>query len=206
MKKIILVITLLGSVLQASLAQHSDSTSAKTVKKTSEGVVQIKLSNSAYFLRNTTINDLYKTNVFMMPGIGLEILNKGFGFYFGAEATLGVHARIDSAVSGSTSAKFSQTMFGAGVLQRTSLTPNMSFRSKLGVNHVMTNEEFTSLNHNGVGFDIGVGLEFQTLTAASCFVDLHYQYSRAKEAGLLGGFRLEVGLKFGKPPERTKVN
>lgn len=203
MKKIILMITLLGSVLSVSLAQKSDSTLVKEIEKSS-GVAQFKLSGSAYFLKNAAINDLYKTNAFHLLSLGLEVLGKGGGVYIDVGG-MRARANIDTTALGGNKidAEFRQIMFGVGVLQRAHVGSGVALRGKLGINYLLTSEDFTLLSYSGPGFDMALGLEFQTTDTSFFFVDLHYQHNRSQDVGSLGGFRIELGLKFGSSPEKT---
>lgn len=193
------------SICLASSAQAQQDTTS--LKSPSIGFTShFKFGAGVLFLRNSTINDLHRTNAFLMPSVGLEIVGLNLGFYLDVGSTFTVNSAIDTTVykikttglnpSGNKDTQFRQTLFSLGMLHRNQVAPNIWLRGKLGASWTSTKEEYFQIENESLGLDTSLGFEMHTTRFIAYYVDLHYQHIRSKDLGLLGGFKIVLGIKF----------
>ena len=194
MKRALLTILLLGSILLKVQAQKdTSSTTPKAQIKT-----QFKLSGSTLFLKNERLNRLLHTNTFFVPSIGVEIWDAKVGGYFEMS-----FFQVKNEGRGIDKDKnfidsiLMQFQLKAGVLQRIHISSDTYLRGKAGLSFITTNDDMLRKNDEGIALDFGIGLEFRASYGTGFFIDLGYLYRRSKTLGMLGGFRLEFGVKFG---------
>ncbi|OJJ19389.1 hypothetical protein BKI52_21505 [marine bacterium AO1-C] len=193
MKNTILFLVTFSCLSNFALAQQD---SLKTQQ--SNTFVQFKVGGGLYFLNNTQITEVYRTNSFFIPTIGLELIGKNIGFYLDVASTLTANVNVDTVGAFRNPFNFRQTHINAGLLNRAKLNSNVFFRGKLGLSYMSTVESFFEISDQGLAATIGAGLEFQVSSSSIYFVEMNYLYKRTRETGSLGGLNLTMGFKFGR--------
>lgn len=171
--------------------------SQKDTTKSNSSSFYFKLGGGAYFLQNKLIRDIHRTSSFPTVGVGIEAGSKRVNVSLDVFSTLETKINLDSTRYSQPQSSFTQTYFAVGLLQKTPLTPQVSLRGRAGFTFAVTREKLLGLRDGRVGAQLGVGLEFLTVTSLGYFIDFNYQLQSMESFGNIGGFHLALGVLLG---------